>query len=102
MSPIRLMSAYNAPKRNIIPGDLDLLLQDRIPTIVAGDFNAKHPAWNSNVTNRNGRILCKYVTDNFITALGPDSPTMYHTQGYRPDVIDIALLRGIQPTATLI
>ncbi|GLV44744.1 hypothetical protein CBL_05211 [Carabus blaptoides fortunei] len=49
--PIRLMSAYNSPSHPIIPADLDLLLQNQLPTIIAGDFNAKHPTWNSRTTN---------------------------------------------------
>lgn len=73
LGPILLVSAYNSPSRTIIQEDLNLILDSQLPTIIAGDLNAKHPSWHSRTTNRRGRILYQYSEDN-LTIAAPEEP----------------------------
>ncbi|KAJ3617043.1 hypothetical protein Zmor_008885 [Zophobas morio] len=55
--PITVMSIYKLPSQPLTLFDLDLLLVHGIPAILCGDFNCKHPVWNSRVAYRNGYTL---------------------------------------------
>ncbi|GLV46069.1 hypothetical protein CBL_05155 [Carabus blaptoides fortunei] len=77
LRPIQIVSAYQQPTKNILPTDFDAILSSPLPTLIAGDLNAKSPAWNSL------------------------EPTYFSAAEYRPDVLDIALLRGIASTHTV-
>ncbi|GLV46605.1 hypothetical protein CBL_20890, partial [Carabus blaptoides fortunei] len=99
MGPIRVVSAYQQPTRNIIPADFEVF-NSPLPTIVAGDLNSKHQAWNSRVANTHGRALAQYVAARAITVAAPDGPTYFSSAGHRPDILDIALLNRIATTYT--
>lgn len=85
MGPIQLVSAYQRPKLNIRPTDFDAIFNSPLPTIVAGDLNSKHQAWNCRVSNTRGRALLQYVTNHTIEVTAPDEPTHFSCQGHRPD-----------------
>lgn len=87
---IRLAAGYNPSNSLLAVEDLDAILNNDTPTILAGE-NAKHQMWSSSMNqNRNRRIL-----HNTITV----TPT--HHQGiHRPDVLDIAILRVIRGTTS--
>ncbi len=90
--PLRINSIYNPPQKKLQNSDLELLLDGQTPTILAGDFNAKHASWNSKRANTNGRILHKYIKNHTdLIADGPMSPTHFPARGHPPDVLDIAL-----------
>lgn len=93
---LKLASVYNPPLIRITEVNLDLLLDTAIPTLLGGDFNSKHQAWNSRVSNTNGRVLHDYVNLRNIIVLGPDEPTFYSTMGYQPDVLDIVVLQRVR------
>lgn len=96
---IRLAAGYNPPNSQLTIEDLGAILNNNTPTILAGDLNAKHQMWNSRNQNRNGRILHRYANNNDCQVDAPITPT--HHQGiHRPDVLDIAILRGIRGTTT--
>ena len=98
--PVKFVSAYNPPNKRILDTDLDSLLIDNIPTIIAGDLNSKHPNWNSRVTNTNGKILNSYIELNTnCIAAGPFTPT--HFSHNRPDILDIAVLKDCPLTFSL-
>ncbi|GLV33479.1 hypothetical protein CBL_05044, partial [Carabus blaptoides fortunei] len=101
LGPIQIVSAYQQPTKNILPTDFDAILSSPLPTIIAGDLNAKSPAWNSRVTNARGRALLQYASAQGVTVTGPVEPTYFSAAEYRPDVLDIALLRGIASTHTV-
>lgn len=96
LGPVKIISSYAQPKTKFTPVDFDAILQqDNLPLIVIGDLNAKHRDWNSRVTNARGKALRDYAINNFLNTIAPVTPTHYHHLGYRPDVLDIAILRGI-------
>ncbi|MGP1928918.1 MAG: endonuclease/exonuclease/phosphatase family protein [Arsenophonus sp. NC-WZS1-MAG3] len=75
----------------------DALDDTPLPTLVAGDLNAKYPSWNSRVRNSYGRSLYRFVGNHpNILVIGPDSHTFFPTQrGFPSDVLDIAIAKNI-------
>ncbi|VVC93667.1 unnamed protein product [Leptidea sinapis] len=47
--PTRVFDFYKLPQNRIAVADVHTLLDSPLPTILAGDFNTKHTAWNSNI-----------------------------------------------------
>jgi hypothetical protein len=96
---IRAVSIYNPPNRLLLSTDLNLIFRSTIPTIVAGDFNSKHPQWNSSCVNRNGQVLFDYAQRRQLTVHidAPSTPTFFHMMipGYA-DVLDIAMFQNFQ------
>ncbi|VVC96108.1 unnamed protein product [Leptidea sinapis] len=72
--PTRVFAFNKPPQNRLAVADVHTLLDSPLPTIVAGDFNAKHTAWNSNI-------------------VGPDA--------HMPDVLDIAVTRGLAAAPSL-
>lgn len=92
--PLKLISVYVPPNRQLIPSELDSLLEENVPTIIAGDMNAKHGSWHSLQSNHKGNVLAKYASTNSIVVDAPDTPTIHHSHSNRiPDVIDIVILK---------
>jgi hypothetical protein len=56
-SEILLASVYKSPGRAWSDADITELLSFRRRSILAGDLNAKHPFWNSAVSNPSGEKL---------------------------------------------
>lgn len=93
--PLRLIAAYKPPRSMLDTTDLDAIFQDNTPTVLAGDLNSKHSAWNSRITNPSGKILFSHSSRNDYLVMGPDSPTYFSDAGHRPDVLDIVLANNI-------
>jgi hypothetical protein len=68
------------------------------PTVLIGDLNSKHVAWNCGNTDTNGNILLDYCIARSITIHSPLSPTHFPTRGNH-SVLDITLARGCSLTA---
>lgn len=91
---VQISSVYKSPKAPLSISDLNLLTNQDVQFIVAGDLNAKHPSWNSRVTNTAGAALHKHMeSSNSYTITAPDSPT-HHSYNplHQPEVLDIALI----------
>jgi len=96
---VLVSAVYKPPGATLSSHDLDLLTQSAEWQISAGDFNAKHTLWYSHSTNAAGRVLFDYVQQSDYTITAPSSPTHFPTNArYRPDMIDIALVRIPYPT----
>ena len=87
---------YSSPSSNrpFLTSDLEKLNSLGPRTLVVGDFNSKHTSWNSLLTSPRGKILYDFVEKNKFEVWAPSSPTHYGTRG-RPDILDIALSKGI-------
>lgn len=92
--PLRLISVYAPPSRVCDTDDYDLLFSCNVPVLLAGDLNAKHPLWGCSSTNEFGRRLFHFLSRSDVEVHSPDVPT-YFRPGTRPDILDIALSRGI-------
>jgi hypothetical protein len=60
-----LTSVYKSPLRPWRDADITELVNFRTKSILAGDLNAKHPVWNSKVSNPSGlKLLDLFVNSN--------------------------------------
>ncbi|GLV46068.1 hypothetical protein CBL_05154 [Carabus blaptoides fortunei] len=99
--PLRLISVYNPPDKDILSSDLDHILDGTTPTIVAGDLNAKHRNWNCRVGNKRGRALNQYVNNHNLQVIAPPEYTHYTYNGNLPGILDIAIFQEIEHTHTI-
>lgn len=95
---LRLISVYKRPTTRLNVADIDILLASPIPTVLMGDFNSKHPSWNSLTANTAGNALRDHADRSTYVVAGPVDPTHFPLGGAvgRPDVLDIALLANIR------
>jgi hypothetical protein len=58
-------AVFKTPERLCSDTDITQILGIRNKSILAGDLNAKHPVWNSNVSNLSAlKLLELFVTSN--------------------------------------
>ena len=94
--PLKLIAAYSPPKIMIPPQEIATLFKEDIPTLLAGDLNAKHPTWNSRIKTPKGNALLRTSKSLHIDIIGPTSPTMYPLdRRKKPDVLDITLTKAL-------
>ncbi|GBP89489.1 RNA-directed DNA polymerase from mobile element jockey [Eumeta japonica] len=94
---LTLVSVYLPPKKKLLRSDLKVLLALGDAVILFGDFNSKNTNWKCNYTNYNGRKMEALAEDLHFNIITPPTPTFYHNNvRYRPDILDIALMRGIR------
>ncbi|CAG9557739.1 unnamed protein product [Danaus chrysippus] len=94
--PVRVFAFYRPPGGRLEESDIHALLDQATPTIIAGDFNCKHTAWNSTHDDANGQKLLNDAEREGYAVMGPEVPTHYpyqHTAA--PDVIDLTLVQGL-------
>ncbi|CAG9560763.1 unnamed protein product [Danaus chrysippus] len=94
--PVRVFAFYRPPGGRLEESDIHALLDQATPTIIAGDFNCKHTAWNSTHDDANGQKLLNDAEREGYAVMGPEVPTHYpyqHTAA--PDVIDLTLEQGL-------
>lgn len=89
----KLTAIYNAPKNELIETDIKTLLRDGLPTIAAGDLNAKHTDWGSTCINKAGKNLQRLSENQHFTVAAPPEATHYTKNS--SDVLDIALIKDI-------
>jgi endonuclease/exonuclease/phosphatase family metal-dependent hydrolase len=94
--PIKLVAVYKQPGKKLDIEDIDKICNSKMPTIVAGDFNCKHPAWHSKITTAQGRTLYNHCCKKQIQISGPVTPTHYPDNGNKPDVLDFVLSSNLQ------
>lgn len=64
--------------------------------IAAGDYNAKHPSWNSRITTPRGRQMFDVILNNSAISLAGRYPTHWPTDTNKlPDIIDFYIAKGI-------
>ena len=97
---ITLVSAYNQPKAFDIR-DYKKIISNG-PAIIAGDFNARHTAWQCTNINKAGRLLYELSIKKDFVIVGPDSPTHFPYVSYHtPNILDIAILNDFSSQVTL-
>jgi hypothetical protein len=94
--PLRLFSCYNRPRSRLIDGELLAIVNDGLPVIAAGDFNAKNTSWHCRTTNANGRALLEFASNNDATIVAPVEPTHHNTVNSLADIFDIAITRNVR------
>ena len=95
---INLVAAYRQPRKNLHHNDLHSVMEmNNTPTILAGDLNSKNTGWDCRTTNVNGRLLQSYIDRTATQIRAPSTPTFFGAIG-EPDILDIALVRGVDLT----
>ena len=54
---------------------IERIVLQPLPVILIGDFNAHHPYWNDNTSNKLGNELFEFLSDKDLTPMNNDSPT---------------------------
>jgi Reverse transcriptase (RNA-dependent DNA polymerase)/Endonuclease-reverse transcriptase len=95
--PLRIISVYRPPKGAICTADITALLDAPEPTIIGGDFNAKHTAWNSRLISPAGRELLKLARASGFSVMGPPGHTFFRigTRTRTSDVLDIFITQNL-------
>ncbi|CAH2093465.1 unnamed protein product [Euphydryas editha] len=96
--PITIASVYLSPKKPLIESDVMSLLAMSNSVILAGYLNAKHPHWNSRVSNRHGvqLDLMTSLPSLGFDIIAPPTPTRFPNRtNDSADVLDIAILKGV-------
>jgi hypothetical protein len=74
--------------------DITELLSFRYKSLLAGDLNAKHPFWNSIVSNPSGVKLLNLPHINKFEVSAPQCPTHYSPAG-NADVLDSVMQKNV-------
>ena len=76
--------------------EIHRLLDNSTPTMAAGDWNARHPAWRCLSACATGRRLYEDAVRNGYEVMGPDEPTHHSpTAAHQPTTIDLVVHRGL-------
>ena len=88
-----ICSIYLSPSVNIRKAEIqDLIKQLPRPFLILGDFNAKHPLWDSfNADDARGRDVASLLTHEALDLLGQGGATHYHIQTNKFSTIDLSL-----------
>ncbi|GJQ71512.1 hypothetical protein Trydic_g21898 [Trypoxylus dichotomus] len=74
--------------------DLSEIFDTGEALILAGDLNAKHPSWNSRLTNATGTCLRRFADDLHLLVDATAEPTIFPHNG-QPDVLDIVVMKDV-------
>lgn len=88
---INIHSIYIPPGDDLPQEELLNLLSEATPTIAAGDFNAKHPEWNSRLTSSRGSKLKRLPDHEDFIIIGPAEETHIDAATDTTDVLDICI-----------
>ena len=99
MNKLQLVSLYATYNNSVeIINELNKILNElkqknrEVFTLIAGDFNARNPAWGDEVTNSRGGYLLNWINNKSIeykiNFYPPSEPTYPHTKSF----LDIALI----------
>jgi hypothetical protein len=98
---ILLAAVYKSPCRAWNDADINELLSFRQKSILAGDLTAKHPFWNSAVSNPSGEKLLQLFDVSHFEISAPQCPTHY-SPGGNGDVLDIVVHQNIRLSEVIV
>jgi hypothetical protein len=92
---ILLAAVYKSLQRVWSDTDITELLGFRNKSILAGDLNAKHPVWNSRISNPSGQKLLELFADSNFEISTPQCSMHYRPDG-RGDVINTVVHHNVR------
>jgi hypothetical protein len=92
---ILLAAVYKSPDRTWSDAHIAELVNFRHKCILAGDLNAKHPSWNSAVSNTSGEKLLQFFDGNDFEISAPQCPPHY-SPGGNGDILDTVVHKNIR------
>jgi hypothetical protein len=93
-SEVLLTVVYKSPGRAWSNGDITEILSFRHMSILASDLYAKHPFWNSTVSEPSGEKQLGLFDINAVGMSAPECPTHCSHTG-KCDVLDIVVHQNI-------
>ena len=87
---IIVMTAYSPPRYNQLPAqDLEYMIHNQLPTLFAGDLNARHQLFGYTSTpNVKGRALARLIYNNRLNHIGPNFNTFFtRNSSTKPDCV---------------
>jgi hypothetical protein len=101
ISEVLLAALYKSPGKTWSDADITELLSFRRKSIFAGDLNAKHPFWNSTVSNPSGEKPVDLLHFNEFEVSAAQCPTHFSPAGIG-DVLDIVVNRNIRVSDVIV
>ena len=96
--PLRIITCYSPPQTNNIC-EIPLLMNSDIPTILAGDFNAKHDSWGCRAKNAKGTVMLQLLYRHDFSIEAPSEFTYFPTDPNKiPDILDIFITKNVTLT----
>ncbi|GBP87078.1 Probable RNA-directed DNA polymerase from transposon BS [Eumeta japonica] len=93
---IVIVSVYLPPRKKLLRSDVETLLALGDVVILFGDLNSKSTQWRCDYTNANGHIMIDLAKDLHYDVIAPPTQTYFPDNiRNRPDILDIALMRGV-------
>lgn len=93
-----LVAAYLRPKAILDEQDFLTIFDSYDRVLFCGDINAKHASWNSRRTNQRGIRLFDLEARLNAVITAPEDPThIPYVAHHRPDVLDVAIVKNIDP-----
>jgi hypothetical protein len=100
-SELLLANAYKCPGKAWRDADIIELLQFRRKSVLAGDLYAKHPVWNSAVSNSSRKKILDLLHIIEFDISAPQCPTHYTPAG-NGDVLDIVVRQNIRMSEVIV
>lgn len=97
-----ITSAYNPhfSPTNFV-GDIELLTNQPTDTLILGDFNAKHTAWNCTNCDRAGNALHSFINSSLYALMATATPTHIPHSGACPSTLDLLITNTSIPIVNL-
>jgi hypothetical protein len=92
---------YKYPGRAWIDADITELLSFRRKSILSGDMNAKHPFWNSSVSNPSGEKLLN-LFDVHEFEMSASRCRIHYFPARNGDVLDIVIHQNIRLSGVIV
>ena len=92
---LTIITTYVRPQNKIDSKELQMLMNTSAKVILAGALNAKHQTWNCHNSNKNGKVIHKFINNGPYAIKAPDSHTLYPYSNILPSTVDIALIKNI-------
>jgi hypothetical protein len=100
-SEVLLAAVYKSPGRAWCDADITELLSFRRKSILAGDLSAKHPLWNSAVSNPSSKKLTALLELSKFGISAPQCRTHYSSAA-NSDVLDIMIHKNIRVSDVIV
>jgi hypothetical protein len=100
-SEVLLAAVYRSPGRAWSDADIIELLSFRHKPLLAGDLNAKHPIWNSTISNPSGVKFFDLFNTHEFEISAPQCPSHYSPAG-NGDVLDIVVHQNVRLSEVIV
>ena len=80
LGPVMVMTSYSPPRHRLLPTqDLEYMIRNQYPTILAGDLNARHSTFGyTSSHNAKGKELDRLILRDRLNYIGPNFNTFFH------------------------